>query len=422
MYPEMERLGFNLTGDSARTQYCVPHLKGSCPRSQTPMLIKVAMYMFMMFTILMTVCGNLLVIISISHFRQLHSPTNILILSLACIDWFLGAFVMPYSMIRSVENCWYFGESFCKIHSSLDIMMSIASLLHLGLISFDRYLAICKPLQYRTSVTIHRAAALIGFTWLFSFGFGFGVILSKINLVGMEELFINACTGTCILFFNKEGGVMAAFVGFFVPCTVMMALYMRIFCVAKTQVRKINRSLAMTRAHKMNCTAEQREKKAAKTLGIVLGVFLLCWLPFVMMLIIDPFFHFSTPAIVFDALVWLAYFNSTCNPLIYGFFYPWFQRVFKMIISGKVFQNGSSLLNIYADNRWYQKTQYPILKRFSYSMLCWQQLLLVWLVVFHGNRRSHILSVSSFFLDGNCQPTARSYNQIFDGPYKLYRS
>ncbi|XP_064197313.1 trace amine-associated receptor 4-like [Anguilla rostrata] len=343
----------NLTRDSAEIQYCFPNQKGSCLRSQTVILIKVAMYICMAFIILITVCGNLLVIISISHFRQLHSPTNLIILSLAFTDWFLGAFIMPCSMIRSVENCWYFGETFCKIHSSVDIMMSIASLLHLGLISVDRYLAICKPLQYRTSVTMHKVAALIGITWMFSFAFGFGVILSKVNLIGVEELFINSCTGTCILFFNKQGGLMAAFLGFIMPCTVMMVLYMHIFYVAKVQARKINCSLTMTGAKqdKKNCASEQREKKAAKTLAIVLGVFLLCWLPFVMVLIVDPFFKFSTPAVVFDGLMWLAYLNSSCNPLIYGYFYPWFQRVFKIIISGKVFQNGSSLLNIYAESK-----------------------------------------------------------------------
>ncbi|XP_035276650.1 trace amine-associated receptor 1-like [Anguilla rostrata] len=349
----MEILAHNMTGDSAEMQYCVPHQKGSCLRSQTLIIIKVAMYICMGFIILMTVCGNLLVIISISHFRQLHSPTNLIMLSLAFIDWFLGAFIMPCSMIRSVENCWYFGETFCKIHSSVDIMMSIASLLHLGLISVDRYLAICKPLQYRTSVTMHKVAALIGITWMFSFAFGFGVILSKMNLVGVEELFINACTGTCYLFFNKQGGLVVAFLGFIMPCTVMVVLYMKILYVANVQARKINCSLTMTGAKqdKKNCAPEQREKKAAKTLAIVLGVFLLCWLPIMMVLIVDPFFNFSTPVVVFDGLMWLAYFNSSCNPLIYGYFYPWFRRVFKIIISGKVFQNGSSLLNIYAENK-----------------------------------------------------------------------
>ncbi|XP_035277272.1 trace amine-associated receptor 1-like [Anguilla anguilla] len=346
----MEILSINLTGDSEETKYCFPNLKGSCLRSQKLIFIKVAMYFCMAFIILMTICGNLLVIISISHFRQLHSPTNLIILSLAFIDWFLGAFLMPCSMIRSVEDCWYFGETFCKIHSSVDIMMSIASLLHLGLISVDRYLAICKPLQYRTSVTMHKVAALIGITWMFSFAFGFGVILSKVNLVGVEELFIDPCTGSCILFFSKERGMMAAFVAFFIPGTVMIALYMKIFYVAKVQARKIKCSLAMTRARcDKNGTSEQTERKAAKTLAIVLGVFLLCCLPFTMLLVVDSFLDYSAPTVVFDALGWLTYINSTCNPLIYGFFYPWFKRVFKIILSGKVFQNGSSLLNIYEE-------------------------------------------------------------------------
>ncbi|XP_035279284.1 trace amine-associated receptor 4-like [Anguilla anguilla] len=345
----MKSLGINLTGDSAETQYCFPYLKGSCPRSQTLIIIKAAMYMFMAFTILMTVCGNLLVIISISHFRQLHSPTNLLILSLACIDCCLGSFIMPYSMIRSVENCWYFGEIICKMHSSFDMMMSIASILHLCLISVDRYWAICKPLQYKSLVSMQKVACLIAIIWIFSFGFGFGVLLSKVHLAGMEEfIMMNSCAGTCFVILNKEWGVVAALVAFFIPGTVMTSLYLKIFYVARSHARKINDSLAVTAEinnHK-NRMSEQREKKAAKTLGIVMGVFLLCWLPFFTTIVVDPFINFSTPNSVFDALMWLGYFNSTCNPLIYGLFYPWFQKVFKIILSGQVFHRGSSSLNI----------------------------------------------------------------------------
>ncbi len=64
-----------------------------------------------------------------------------------------------------------------------------------------------------------------------------------------------------------------------------------------------------------------------------MGVFYLCWLPFFTATAVDPFLNFVTPGDVFDALVWFGYFNSTCNPLIYGFFYPRFQKAFKILIS-----------------------------------------------------------------------------------------
>ncbi|XP_036438658.1 trace amine-associated receptor 4-like [Colossoma macropomum] len=327
----MDTLFMNKT-DVENVLLCFPHQPDSCASKNRFLVLRVTMYICMLVAILMTVFGNLLVIISISHFKQLHSPTNFIILSLAWVDCLLGCLVMPFSMVRWVEGCWFLGELFCQIHSSLDMTLSIASILHLCLVSIDRYVAICDPLSYRMKVTNANVAVCIAVIWLFSCVFSFGIVFSKVNIMGLDEHMLNSCVGNCALIFNKEWGVIAPLLNFYIPGTIMSCLYLKIFHVARRQAKVISDRTAVMTSGEKSQVSEQRERKAAKTLGIVMGVFLLCWLPFFLTTVIDPFLGFSTPIDVFDALVWFGYFNSMFNPLIYGFFYPRFQKAFKIII------------------------------------------------------------------------------------------
>jgi len=167
---------------------CYPLLPDSCPRAHRLAVLKVSMYAFMVLMILTTVFGNLLIIISISHFKQLQSPTHMIVQSLAACDCLLGSLVMPYSMVRSVEGCWYLGDVVCKVHSSLDMTFSISSILHLSLIAIDRYWAICDPLRYKMRVTNNTVAVFIVFTWLFSFVYSFSVVFSGVNNIESAQV------------------------------------------------------------------------------------------------------------------------------------------------------------------------------------------------------------------------------------------
>ncbi|KAK2846252.1 hypothetical protein Q7C36_011106 [Tachysurus vachellii] len=317
---------------------CFPHQPDACFKRKRFFIIRVAMYFLTLTAILMTVFGNLLVIITISHFKQLHSPTNFIILSLAYVDFMMGFLVMPFSMVRWVEGCWFLGDLFCQIHSSLDMILSIASILHLCLVSVDRYMAITDPLCYKMKVTNGNALVCIAVVWIFSCMYSFGIVLSKINIAGLDEQMLNMCSGNCVLTFNQEWGIIAPLLNFYIPGAIMTCLYLKIFHVARKQVRLISdRTVAHKSGEKKKQVSEQRERKAAKTLGIVMGVFLLCWLPFFLATVIDPFLNFSTPLDVFDMLDWFGYSNSMFNPLIYGFFYPCFKKAFKIIIVRHLF-------------------------------------------------------------------------------------
>ncbi|XP_065112744.1 trace amine-associated receptor 4-like [Paramisgurnus dabryanus] len=308
---------------------CYPLQPDSCPRTHRLTVVKVAMYAFMLLMILMTVFGNLLIIISISHFKQLQSPTHLIVQSLAVCDCLMGSLVMPYSMVRSVEGCWFLGDVICKMHFSLDLTLCIASILHLCLISIDRYWAIYDPLKYKMRITNNTVTVLITFTWIFSFVYSFSVVFSGVYAVGMEALILQmSCFGGCVVVFNQEWGVTFVIVVFIIPGTIMSFLYISIFKV----VKKHAKVLSVPSKGVNSQSSAHRERKAAKTLALVMGVFFLCWLPLFIMSAVSPYINFSVPADVYEVLGWFGYLNSACNPLIYGFFYPCFQKAFKTLI------------------------------------------------------------------------------------------
>ncbi|XP_069454089.1 trace amine-associated receptor 2-like [Ovis canadensis] len=165
------------------------------------------MYSFMAGAIFITVFGNLAMILSISYFKQLHTPTNFLILSMAVTDFLLGFTIMPYSMIRSVENCWYFGLTFCKIHYSFDLMLSITSIFHLCSVAIDRFYAICYPLQYSIKMTIPVIKQLLVLCWSVPGTFAFRVVFSEAYADGIEGYdILVACSSSWYILFNSLPG------------------------------------------------------------------------------------------------------------------------------------------------------------------------------------------------------------------------
>lgn len=84
-----------------------------------------------------------------------------------------------------------------------------------------------------------------------------------------------------------------------------------------------------------SCTQVKRfrmETKAAKTLGIIVGGFILCWLPFFTMYLVRAFCPNHIHPTVFSVLFWLGYCNSAINPCIYALFSKDFRFAFKRIL------------------------------------------------------------------------------------------
>lgn len=308
---------------------------------------RIFLYTFLSVGIFFTVVGNFLVVLSIAYFRQLQSPTNSFVMSLGVADCLVGLLVMPYSMTRTVEGCWFFGFLFCRLHSSLDVMLCTASIFHLSCIAFDRYYAVCNPLLYSLKMSHSRVALLILVCWAVPMLISFGPIMLDLHVAGVDVLLPE---DVCVFLVNRVYAVMASLVAFYLPSAIMLTAYWKIYKAAKRQAMQISamesqmaagvgKDSSKKQRHRMTM---KRERKAAKTLGIIMGVFLIFWMPFFTINIVDPFIGYSTEAVVWDVFLWLGYINSSLNPFLYVFFNRSFRKAFLMFIGCRVCMPGSS--------------------------------------------------------------------------------
>ena len=396
------------------------------------------------FIILLTIVGNILVILSVFTYKPLRIVQNFFIVSLAVADLTVAVLVLPFNVVNMIVGRWEFGIHMCKMWLTSDVMCCTSSILNLCVIALDRYWAITDPINYAQKRTVERVLMLIAGVWILS------LVISSPPLVGWNDWPEHFDIDTpCMLNSNPGYRIYSALGSFFIPLVIMTIVYIEIYIATRRRLRerarasrynpmlskskephtttqqdqesissevnpneksaifdmkfnraettprkekrkkiskrktfgdgKANECLLRAMAHKDSMTSvagdtssethsknitepsggdescqltarrpsnslyqfiEERqrislskERRAARTLGIIMGVFILCWVPFFLLYIITPFCSTCCPSDqLIDFLTWLGYINSALNPIIYTIFNMDYRRAFKKLL------------------------------------------------------------------------------------------
>ncbi|KAL2728656.1 muscarinic acetylcholine receptor DM1 isoform X1 [Vespula squamosa] len=187
---------------------------------------------------LVTVVGNIMVMISFKIDKQLQTISNYFLFSLAVADFAIGLISMPLFTVYTVLGYWPLGRYVCDTWLALDYLASNASVLNLLIISFDRYFSVTRPLTYRARRTTVKAAIMIGCAWGISLVLWPPWIYAWPYIEGQRTVPINACYIQFIET-NHYITVGTAIAAFYVPVTVMIILYWRIWKETKKRQRDL---------------------------------------------------------------------------------------------------------------------------------------------------------------------------------------
>ena len=258
------------------------------------------------FIALTIILSNTLVIFSFIKYAKLRTRTNCLIISLAVADLLVGLVSVPgwLILIHKEENqrsTWY--SVLMEIWYVFEILSGVGSIFHLMALSWDRLCAIVWPLKHR-SYTKTKYLVIIFVAW------SVATLVSGLSVTGNRNS-------------PQAYNMTVICLCFFLPLVLIFLAQGITLVTIKRNIAKFHHSSSL-----------KRDVRATKTILIMIGLFLIAWLPFfslgLVRFIQDD--HSALPANAIFAVKMLQYSNSLFNPILYGQKFPEFRKAYIMIL------------------------------------------------------------------------------------------
>ncbi|KAK0154012.1 putative G-protein coupled receptor [Merluccius polli] len=282
----------------------------------------------------------IVVILKAPHLRKFAFVCH-----LCAVDLLCGVLLMPLGVVCS--SPYFSGMVFtvleCQVYIFLNVFLIAASIFTITAISVERYYYIVHPMRYEVKMTCKLTAAVVALVWLASAALGLATVFGWPPYGSRSSI----SAARCSLHWSHSGhrrvfSLLFCVICFCAPAVVIFAVYCNVYKVARVAARQHGPLPSWTPASQMKsrsdsinsqttiittCNAPRRSardrpfggSKAALTLVVIVGQFLICWLPyfaFHLHLTLDT--SSAIPVDLKDTVTWLAYSSFALNPFFYG--------------------------------------------------------------------------------------------------------
>ena len=290
---------------------------------------------------ILSLTGNTLVCISVCKNARLRTTTNLYIIALAVSDLLSAVFVMPISASVLIAGNWIPGGTLCQIHAFFSLFVIYVSPVTMGLTAVNRYVRICKSnQQYKRLFSARKSRALLTSVWSLV-----ACYTLVPRLFGLQAYEFVPGYAQCSIAHLSETGKSVHY-GIVLALFFLTPLISTIFSYTKVakMIRKHNASATATIQRRESARERSRkwrkskgitnhEIKLSKSLFAVVFAFMICWVPFWIIVILRRFRLVAMmPRNVELFCMFLFYLSNTVNPFIYAGMNPAFRREFRKIV------------------------------------------------------------------------------------------
>ena len=272
------------------------------------------------FLSILAIAGNGFVIFFVCSKRQLRTKTNAFVVSLAVADFCVGFGVIPLPF--------FCGSSYKRSQAGASWpelvrwLFGYASVTNLCSLVLDRYIAVVKPLKYLTFMTSRRVKQMIFFSWAIPVVLD---ILPLSSLISSKLVFIYIFNWLVTILFEFSSCIMLIF------CVGSM-----VHVVLKHD--RAARMLANELRFNHRVPFKTHQKATVKIMGIVVGLFLLCYGIYIRCTILAVVYSEKCEDVEYKLPILVL--NSVVNPFVYALLKRDINNEFKKVTHVVTFKRG----------------------------------------------------------------------------------